>query len=322
MRERTTAVRDLTAYYAAHFHLNADEIARRFHGLHLAIEDEELVRDPVLPAEQIGRAVMNPLPFVARGRFLVESDWNTCHGDLNASNVLMPEGIPWLIDFASTGPGPTCLDWVTLEASLKFDHFWEATPEAWFDFETSLALQEKLEEPLPLPERVGQDLQRLFAAVTTLRAAVGQQAQPRSGMLEYLVGLFYVTLHQVRFFWRKNNKQKGYRILASAGLIAERLMGMGASRNDIGFVYAWRESGLPALELSRIAPAPGPEPVSTAAAAVAQLEALRIEHETLLHKTLNEMLGRKAPIPSSQDLADRFAELDRLKQRIRALRRT
>lgn len=325
--ERATGLHDLTAYYTAHFQLAAAELAQRFRNLNLAIE--EIADTPVLAGEKIGGEVMNPLPFLARGRFLVESDWNVCHGDLNASNVLMPSGVPWLIDFASTGPGPTCLDWVTLEASLKFDHFWSASPELWFRFEEALALQEVLEEPPRPPADLTPDLERLFAAVTTLRTEVGRQVRPHSGMLEYLVGLLYATVQQVRFFWRKDRNTKAYRVLASAGLIAERLAGMGTNRHDLSFVYSWRSSGPP--DPASFAPAHDqvldvlakdrpletlrPEP-----AFAERLELLRITQEKLLHSLLSEALGRRPPGGSKiEDLEECFSQLELVKGAITRL---
>lgn len=271
---------------------------------------------------------MNPLPFLARGRFLLESDWNVCHGDLIASNILMPLGVPWLIDFASTGPGPTCLDWVTLEASLKFDYSWPATPDLWFRFEEALALQEALDEPPIPPTDLNPDLARLFEAVIMLRTEVAKRAQPKSGSLEYLVGLLYATAHQVHFLSNEAGNTKAYRLLASAGLIAERLAGMGASRTDIGFVYSWSSSVLP--DLAPFAPAhdqvlaalalhrpletllPDPHPAT-------RLEVLRITHERLLHLMISETLGRKPPRGLKIDLDQCFDQLKRIKDEIRLL---
>jgi CheY-like chemotaxis protein len=325
-RARATDLHDLTAYYTAHFQLASAEQAQRFRALNLAIE--EVADTPVLAGEKIGGEVMNPLPFLARARFLIESDWNVCHGDLNASNVLIRSGVPWLIDFASTGPGPTCLDWVTLEASLKFDHPWPAAPDAWFRFEEALVLQESLEEPSSPPADLSPDLARLFAVVVTVRSEVAQQVRPHSGLLEYLVGLFYATVAQARFFWRKERNSKAYRVLASAGLIAERLAGMGTSRNDLGFVYSWRSSGL--LDLAPFAPAhdqvlealaeerplkallPEPSPA-------ARLEILRIAQEKLVHSMLSETLGRRPPGVRKVDLDQCFNQLKSVKNAITSL---
>ncbi len=325
-RERATGLHDLTAFYTAHFQLASAELAQRFHSLSLAIE--EVAETPVLAGEKIGGEVMNPLPFLARGRFVIESDWNVCHGDLNASNVLMPSEVPWLIDFASTGPGPTCLDWVTLEASLKFDHPWPAAPDVWFQFEEALVLQETLETRPLQPASLTPELARLFEAVLTLRTEVAQLVQPRSGLLEYLVGLLYATLQQVRFFWRKDRNTKAYRVLTSAGLIAERLAGMGASRHDLGFIYSWRSSGL--LDLAPFAPTHDqvlkalsqdrplemllPEPVPAV-----RLEVLRIAHEKLVHSMLSETLGRRPPGERKVDLDQCFDLLKRVKDAITSL---
>jgi CheY-like chemotaxis protein len=324
--ERATGFHDLTAYYTAHFQFTAGELERRFLALNLAVE--EVTETPTLAGEKLGGEVMNPLPFLSRARFLVESDWNVCHGDLNASNILMPTGVPSLIDFASTGPGPTCLDWVTLETSLKFDHPWPAPPDLWFRFEEALALQDRLEEPPQPPAGLNQDLSRLFAAVVTLRTEVALRAQPRSGLLEYFVGLLYATINQVRFFWRKDRNIKVYRLLASAGLIAERLAGMGANRSDLGFVYSWRSSGLPNLAtfaptseevlaalaenrpLAALVPAPAP---------AAQLEVLRITQEKLLYAMLAQTLGRTPPEGRKVDLDQCFEQLKMIKDEIRRL---
>jgi hypothetical protein len=317
-RERTTAVRDLTAYYNAHF--PSADLVSRFEKLDLAIEN--VAEELSLKGEHIGGEVMNPLPFAARARFLVESDWNTCHGDLNASNVLMPEGTPWVIDFASTGVGPTCLDWVTLEVSLKFGHPWEATSETWFHFEDALVQQESLDRPPASPDGLAADLQRLFTAVTTLRAEVARQAKPRSGMLEYLVGLLYTTLYQVRFHGQKKfRSRKGYRILTSAGLIAERLAGLGVNRPDIGLLYSWRASGGPAVETrcgaERIlATLTSPNPVEALLRDLSpesRQESLRIAYEQLIHTTLSSILRHGAPGEPNPDL-------DRHLQQLRALK--
>jgi ActR/RegA family two-component response regulator len=317
-RERTTTVRDLTAYYNAHF--PSTDLIHRFEKLDLAIEN--VAEEPSLKGEHIGGEVMSPLPFAARTRFLVESDWNICHGDLNASNILMPEGTPWVIDFASTGVGPTCLDWVTLEVSLKFGHPWEATPETWFRFEDSLVQQELLDQPPGSPEGLGADLQRLFAALTTLRAEVARQAKPRSGMLEYLVGLLYATLYQVRFHGHKKfRSRKAYRILTSAGLIAERLAGMGVNRSDIGLLYSWRASGNPAVEtrgeagriLATLTSTDPLEALLGELSPESRQESLRIAYEQLIHTTLSSILKHGAPGDPNPDLDLHLQQLRALK---------
>ncbi len=310
-RERTTAPRDLTAYYQAHFQLDLDDLERRFLELNLNFPD--LGRGPELSGEALGGTVLDPLAFAARTRFVVESDWNVCHGDLNAANVLVPQGIPYFIDFASTGPGPTCLDWVTLEASLKFGNAWGTEPEAWFRLEEALVLQNNLEQPVLLPDGVEPRFAALLAAITTLRGEVARQVQPRGGLLEYLVGLFYATLYQVRFYGpKKERNRKAYRILASAGLLAERLAGMAANRPDLGLVVRWQSAGGRALPAGL-----GDPPAEDSAAS--RVEALQIQRERLLRQVLTEVLGRKAPVEREVDLPTLKQKLEELRDEIRRL---
>lgn len=261
-RRRTPGLRDLTAYYVTHFNIAEDELESRFDSLNLDGFDPRV--STVLPEERAGGLVANPLLFIARSRFVVESDFHTTHGDLNAANVLMPGGIPWLIDFATTGIGPTAVDWVTLESSLKFDHPLEASAEQWLCIEETLVLQEDLASPPDPPSDLSSDLERLFAAVTTLRQEVSRHARPGSGMLEYLVGLLYATIVQIRYFWKKKTGLKASRVLTSAGLIAERLAGMGASRGDVAVSYRWLASG----------PSSAPSTLPTAAQVLGRLSEL------------------------------------------------
>lgn len=268
---------------------------------------------------------MNPLPFIARTRFEIESSWSICHGDLNCSNILMAGMSPWFIDFASTGPGPTALDWATLEASLKFDHPWKPKKgaAAWFRFEEALALQGNLSKPQPTPGDLGPELEKLYHTITALRAAVMDQAKLVSNPLEYFIALLYATVHQVRFYWNVDTKIKAYRILASAGLIAERLLGDLTRRNNIGVLFRWQnkqpiqiESKLPPvtdiLQMIRIDESKKDDPkveLPEEKEVGPVLESLKIVHVEFLQSLLSETLGQ--PSPFSNARSDELAELER-----------
>lgn len=311
-QERSVGVRDLTAYYMAHFQLQDADLIRRFERPEL--KTAAFLSEPFFSAENVGGKVMNPLPFIARARFLIESSWNICHGDLNSSNVLVAGIAPWLIDFASTGQGPTALDWVTLEASLKFDVRWSATAEDWFRFEEALATQAALDEPQPPPSGISPELERLYHAITALRVAVVEHADlvsPQQGLLEYLVGLLYATVYQVRFYWReksKKNFERAHRILASGGLIAERLLGELNRRDDVGALFRWQSdeprrlpSKLPSAAMlvrslrGRGATLDQPDLEIPAVDDGSHLvETLRIAHEAFLQRLLADILGNRS----------------------------
>lgn len=231
---RPPALLDLSSFYEAHFQVEVAGLAKRL-GL-LLPEGMDALGADVLPPSLTGRAVANPLDLLRRSRFMVETSLVTCHGDLNTSNVLMTGSEPWLIDFAATGPGPCVLDWVTLEAAIKLDSRWTDDADAWFRMELALARQPHLDaevSDVDIPEA----LLRPFYTVLALRREVARQIRPSAGTAEYFIGLLYATLGQTRYYWRKHRNDKPRRALASAGLVAERLVKLSVEDRAVSIAY-------------------------------------------------------------------------------------
>jgi hypothetical protein len=98
---------------------------------------------------EVSRRWSNPLDHLARlAATEVRCNWSLIHGDLHGRNVLVsPQGQPFYIDFAHTGPGPTLYDFIKFEVYLWHESF-AGWPHAEPPAECNLAQAVRLLEDL------------------------------------------------------------------------------------------------------------------------------------------------------------------------------
>ena len=123
----------------------------------------------------------------------------TIHGDFNPRNILVDgNGAPWIIDFASTGPGHILADHAELEAAIKFTLLGNATFDELIDMERVLIEQKKFREDIPKTHRNPQ-VQKALYAVSQIRKFAEMAVFPMQNRAEYYIPLLFYSINLLRF---------------------------------------------------------------------------------------------------------------------------
>jgi len=128
-----------------------------------------------------------------------------CHGDLHGDNLLVDHnGIPWVIDFERTGPGPVLADFVEFEADIL-------NRLAGFEDSDQVAFERvcrAITEPLSLLEaplvekKIGERSQKALALAYVLRQ-IAAQANRSEDTRPYLWGLLFSTLFRAHLLQKQ-----------------------------------------------------------------------------------------------------------------------
>jgi hypothetical protein len=149
-----------------------------------------------------------------------------CHGDLNVNNLIWENGTLWMIDFAKTGELPRIIDFVKLEASIKFD-----SPVKYDD---GTDLDEKIDCELLIEDLMHDNMKfdipadhvhkRKLLAIAELRQCALKQCGSDCKN-EYNLALFYTTVKHVEYLIcnQARGKKDLYDLLVHALVSSYRL---------------------------------------------------------------------------------------------------
>jgi DNA-binding response OmpR family regulator len=143
------------------------------------------------------------------------------HGDLNERNILVtPDGRTWLIDFYRTGMGHILRDVVELETAIKFSLTRFRDLRAYYEFETLLLGQTRMDQP---PEAEAAHPQhKAIATIGYMRILADNFTGVDKEMHEYYIALLLQTLNLLRLDGFQARRQQ---ILLSASLVCGWLQG-------------------------------------------------------------------------------------------------
>ncbi|MCK5617083.1 response regulator [Candidatus Pacearchaeota archaeon] len=150
------------------------------------------------------------------------------HGDLNARNIIVQDGKPFLIDFSHTGYGPIYRDLVKMEASIKFELLKEEDLEARFEMENILLNNDDIFEVDVEIEKMSLEIEKAYLSISTLRQLAKEISPLPFNKEAYFLGLYYTTLKNCDYLAGDNKKNtKLAHALISAGMICKRLLDEG-----------------------------------------------------------------------------------------------
>jgi hypothetical protein len=183
---------------------------------------------------EVSRRWSNPLDHLARlATTEVSCNWSLIHGDLHGRNVLVsPQGQPFYIDFAHTGPGPTLYDFIKFEVYLWHESFagWpHGEPPAECNLAQAVRLMEELAHPdsarhFPSPyarretERQSSWLALFRQCLATLRSAARPHVVDAAGR-DYFVPLALYSALMLRWCDPPAEDERKRRRLARQGVL-------------------------------------------------------------------------------------------------------
>ena len=157
------------------------------------------------------------------------SNKRVTHGDLHGKNILVSqEGVPRLIDFERTGPGPELRDFAELESALYFDLLIDLPFQELFYAITMLLAPERLDEPISPTASSNNKLQKYISIVSYLRKLAFELTKGQAHILHHYTGLLFGAVKAAIYrtppqeFPEHRNKRRAIAFLF-ASLICKRL---------------------------------------------------------------------------------------------------
>lgn len=129
----------------------------------------------------------------------LKSSLKICHGDLHTNNFFVDSEI-YLIDFGLTDLNHSLLDFVSLEVSLKFNHFPNYISDNELkDIETLLIADESFDASNHFHEINRPELRVILEAIHENRLKSKKYIVDNKSYLEYYLALYFMTLKQIRY---------------------------------------------------------------------------------------------------------------------------
>lgn len=146
------------------------------------------------PIERAEFSCPNPIPYLL-GRRLATQSSTQCgniHGRLDGASILVDRsGQTWAVDFGRSGSGPLVQDFVSLEASVRFDMLGEPEIALRYELERRLFAQRRLGDPVDA-EGVSAEIEKALRVICEIRAHAAEIVSPE--VEPYLIGLLFCTL--------------------------------------------------------------------------------------------------------------------------------
>lgn len=165
----------------------------------------------------------NPVNFALNNSIITDIFLVTVHGDLTPYNIIVDHHHEaWLIDFATTGPGPLLTDFARLEAFMKFLLLSHYDPHILFLIEAELANSaDMINYQFPRDQFNNEELYKLYSAVAKIRHLAFQVARGNA-LVQYFTALLFSTLKITTVLQKIPSAQRLSAAL-SAALICKRL---------------------------------------------------------------------------------------------------
>lgn len=148
------------------------------------------------PVDGAGFSCPTPIPYLL-GRRLVTQSSTQCgniHGRLDGDSILVDRsGQTWAVDFGRSGSGPLIQDFVSLEASVRFDMLGESEIAWRHELERRLLTQRRLGDPVDA-EGLTAEIEKALRVICEIRAHAAEVVSPE--VEPYLIGLLFCTLEQ------------------------------------------------------------------------------------------------------------------------------
>ncbi len=173
----------------------------------------------------------NPFPYLLGEHWSPDTQtlYGTIHGRLDGSSVLVSRsGQTWVVDFGRVGFGPLVRDFVSLEASVRFDMLEEVDIDARHELERRLLGAHSLGEPIELPG-VTSEIEKALRIIGEIRAQAAKTVGPHT--TPYLASLLFCILGRFMKYQPEWRHTRGEALifahaLLSLTMICQRLMAL------------------------------------------------------------------------------------------------
>ncbi len=181
------------------------------------------------PPEGTEFSYPNPAPYLSEER-IATSPPTLCgitHGRLDGASILVDRtGQTWVVDFGRTGLGPLVRDFVSLEASVKFDMLTGADVAERHELERRLLAACHLGEEIDTKD-VRPEVEKALRVIGQIRSQAADVAG--SEMEPYLVGLLFCATerflgYQPELKYLNEETVVFTHVLLSMGMICQRLV--------------------------------------------------------------------------------------------------